>query len=194
MSQPKSADPAPDVPAGLDEAAPPKTGAFLLGLLRDWGMAAAVVVVVFAGYNFFFAPSPPPLGPAPDFTLQDLDGKPVTLSAVDDDVVVLNFWFTTCPPCRAEIPELTKFHQEHPEIEMYGVSTDVNLRTAQLKTASSRLGVGYPVLHDMRAEVAQKYGVDVFPTTLVIKDGQIVSARVGGIDRKMLTTMVSAAK
>lgn len=187
-----SPDIAPDIPSATD-GPPPKTGTFILGLLRDWGLAAVVVVAAFALYNLLFAPSPPALGPAPDFTLQDLDGKSVTLSEVDNGVVVLNFWFTTCPPCRAEIPELTKFHQEHPEIPMYGISTDINLRTAQLKSASARLGVGYPVLHDMRAEVAQRYGVNVFPTTLVIRDGQIVSARVGGVDRRILTNMISDA-
>lgn len=187
QADPTASPPPPDESSG-------GTSSFLLGLLRDWGVALAVVLLIFAGYNLIFAPKPPALGPAPDFVLQDLDGKSVTLSQVDDNVVILNFWFTTCPPCRAEIPELSQFHAEHPDIPMYGVSTDVNLRTSQLKAASQRLGVRYPVLHDMRAEVAQKYGVNVFPTTLVIRDGQIVSARVGTVDRQMLANMVAAAQ
>jgi thiol-disulfide isomerase/thioredoxin len=168
----------------------PKTGSFLLQLLRDWGVALVVVLVVFAGYNVLFGPKAPALGPAPDFVLQDLEGRSVTLSQIDDKPVILNFWFTTCPPCRAEIPELSKFHAEHPEVPIYGVSTDINLATPQLKKASDRLGVRYPVLHDMRAEVAQKYGVGVFPTTLVIHDGQIINARVGAVDRAILESML----
>jgi thiol-disulfide isomerase/thioredoxin len=183
-------------PAASETAADsqPKTGSFLLGLLRDWGVALVVVLVVFAGYNLMFAPKPPALGPAPDFVLQDLNGQQVTLSQIDDKPVILNFWFTTCPPCRAEIPELTRFHAEHPDVPIYGVSTDINLATPQLKKASDRLGVGYPVLHDLRAEVAQKYGVDVFPTTLIVQNGEIVSARVGGVNRAILSQMLADAQ
>jgi peroxiredoxin len=177
-----------------ETTSPPKTGSFLRDLLRDWGVALVVVLIVFAGYNLLFGSKAPALGPAPDFVLQDLDGKQVTLSQIDDKPVILNFWFTTCPPCRAEIPELTRFHAEHPDVPMYGVSTDVNLATPQLKKASDRLGVGYPVLHDMRAEVAQKYGVGVFPTTLVIHEGQIVNARVGAVNREILESMLSGAQ
>src|SRR3990172_5069800 len=44
--------------------------------------------------------------PAPDFTLQTVDGEAVTLSDLRGQVVVLNFWATWCPPCRAEMPAL----------------------------------------------------------------------------------------
>ena len=55
--------------------APPTPPSFLAGLLRDWGLALAVVVLVFAGYNLLFAPKPPALGPAEDFTLQTPAGE-----------------------------------------------------------------------------------------------------------------------
>src|SRR4249919_875473 len=100
-----------------DPPAAPSRGAFLVGLVRDWGISIAVVLVLVAGYNFFFGTRPPPLGPAHDCTLSDLDGKQVALSSLGDadDLVVLNFWFTSCQPCRAEIPELTKWHAAHPD-------------------------------------------------------------------------------
>lgn len=183
MTEPK--DPVPTEPG---------TGAFVIGLLRDWGVAVVVVLVVFAGYNLLFRPTAPALGPAPDFSLADLDGQPVQLSAVDDGLVILNFWFTTCPPCVREIPELSKFHADHPDVALYGVSTDIGMPTSRLKQQSARLGVRYPVLHDVRGEVAGQYGVDVFPTTLVIRDGEIVGSRVGMVNGELLDQMVAAAR
>lgn len=172
----------------------PPTRPFLMTLLRDWGIAIGVVLAVILAMNAFMAPKAPALGAAPDFVLADLDGKQVRLHDVDDDLVILNFWFTTCPPCRVEIPHFSRFYRANPDLPMYGISTDVGMPTGRLKAESQRLGVAYPVLHDVRAEVARLYGVEVFPTTLVISDGQIVQARVGMIDEEMLAAMVEKAR
>ncbi|MEQ1503178.1 MAG: TlpA disulfide reductase family protein, partial [Myxococcota bacterium] len=162
---------------------------FVVGLLRDWGIAILVVLAVFGAYNVIFAPKPPALGDAVDFTLTDLDGRAVTLSAIDDDVVILNFWFTSCPPCRAEIPELSRYHAAHPEIPMYGVSID-RTTTPRLAQQSAKLGVTYPVLHDRDGAVANRYGITSFPTTLVIRGGRIVQARVGAVNGAVLDQLV----
>jgi thiol-disulfide isomerase/thioredoxin len=183
--------------AALQEPpAPPARGAFLAGLIRDWGISIAVVLVLVAGYNFFFGARPPPLGPAQDFTLSDLDGKPVALSSIGDpdDLVVLNFWFTSCPPCRAEIPELSKWHAAHPDVPLVGVSTDVGMPIGRLRSEASRLGITYPVLHDVRADVARTYGVQAFPTTLVLRNGEVVRARVGALNGSALQALVDAAR
>jgi thiol-disulfide isomerase/thioredoxin len=169
----------------------PSKGSFVVGLLRDWGIALVVVVLVFALWNQLASTaSAPSLGEAQDFVLPDLGGDAVTLSKLEQDVVVLNFWFTSCPPCRAEIPELARFHTEHPEIGLYGVSTDRGMAPGKLKAISGKLGINYPVLHDTTTEVAQRYGVSVFPTTLIIHDGQIVDAKVGAVDKHTLEEMV----
>jgi cytochrome c biogenesis protein CcmG/thiol:disulfide interchange protein DsbE len=172
----------------------PSTGSFLGGLLRDWGVALALAILAFAGYNFFFAPKPPALGPSVDFTLATPAGQSFTLSSATADPIVLNFWFTTCPPCRAEIPELSAWAKAHPDVPLYGVSTDVGMPPGRLQREAERLGVTYPVLHDVRAEVAGRFGIDVFPTTLVISHGQIVASRVGRVDGKALDEMVAKAR
>ncbi len=63
---------------------------------------------------------------APDFTLKDLNGKTVSLSAFKGKVVLLNFFATWCPPCRAEMPALNKlYHTLKPRgLEVVAVSTD----------------------------------------------------------------------
>ncbi len=137
-----------------------------------------------------FGASPLSDGPAPDFTLADTStGAPFTLSAAGDGPVVLNFWFTTCPPCRAEIPELAAFHEANPDIPIYGVSID-QVSPGRLQKLSQNLGVNYPVLHDPDSAVAGQYGVTLFPTTIVVQGGQITEVHQGAIDRKGLGRLV----
>jgi thiol-disulfide isomerase/thioredoxin len=50
---------------------------------------------------------------APDFTLQDLSGKKVTLSGLKGSVVLLEFWATWCPPCRESIPGIERLHKTY---------------------------------------------------------------------------------
>lgn len=165
------------------------SSSFIVGLVRDWAIALGVVVVLLFGYNLLFRPQAPGPGNAPDFTLADLDGNAVALSD-QAGVVVLNFWFTSCPPCRAEIPELSRFHEANPSVPMYGVSNDIGMPTERLRSLSERLGIRYPVLHDVRGVVAGQFGIDSFPTTVIIKDGQIINARVGMVDQQWLEAAI----
>src|SRR5699024_1179865 len=48
---------------------------------------------------------------APDFELETMDGETVKLSDFRGEKVMLNFWATWCPPCRAEMPDIQKFHE-----------------------------------------------------------------------------------
>lgn len=169
---------------------------FLAGLLKDWGIAFVVVLAAFAIWSWATTPMPKTEGPAPPFELADLDGNRTSLAELDaaGDVVVLNFWFTSCPPCRNEIPELAAFHTAHPEVPLVGISIDRNLSGGRLAATSRKLGINYPVLHDPEARVAADYGVAVFPTTVLVRDGRIVGSRIGEVTRDSLRAMIEAAR
>jgi len=162
----------------------------LKGLARDWILAIAVVLALWFLWMQFLAPQPKSSGPAPDFALADLSGEEVRLSELED-VVVLNFWFTSCPPCRHEIPELSAFHTAHPDVPIFGVSID-RMPTPKLAAISKKLGINYPVLHDANSKVAAEYGVSLFPTTVVIHDGKIATVRMGEVNRRSLEAMVAS--
>lgn len=169
---------------------------FLSGLLRDWGVALVIFLAGLALFTWLSTPAPRTEGPAPPFSLADLEGNTVTLDDLQErgEVVVLNFWFTDCPPCRREIPELSAFAAEHPDVPLVGISIDTRLSGSGLLARSRRLGVDYPVLHDPEMRVAGAYGVGVYPTTVLVREGRIVGHRTGEVTKASLERMVDAAR
>lgn len=141
------------------------------------GLALIAVVWVFAGRS---APQDlPPVAevnrPAPDFALSTLDGTPVKLSDYRGKVVLLNFWWTGCEPCREETPALQAAHQRLAEqgLVILGVNVRTNERSgpngdADVRTFTDRYGVTYPVPLDLDGEVGRSYQVLVLPTSLFI--------------------------
>ena len=158
-------------------------------LAKDWGIALVVVFAAFFTWQYINTPNLQSSGAAPDFALENLVGEKVELSSFGDQLVVLNFWFTDCPPCRSEIPQIVDFHDANPDIPVIGISID-RIPTPHLRSRSGQLGIDYTVLHDRSGVVARSYGVTVFPTTMIVSGGEIRSVRVGEIDRAMLTSMV----
>ncbi len=163
----------------------------LIGMLKDWGLALLIVVGVLFLWNLVQPRVDLSGDPAPDFTLSDLQGKQVVLSQHAGEVVVLNFWATWCGPCKQEIPAFAKFHTEHPEIPLYGISVDDKLSTKQLEVHSERLGINYPVLHDRYSIASSDYGVQNLPTTIVVgADGTVIAAHAGALTLSRLERMV----
>lgn len=162
-------------------------------LARDWLLAIAVVVALWFVWFQFFAPAPLSSGPAPDFDLAVVTGeKGERFQLADDDhLVVLNFWFTSCQPCRHEIPELTAYHQAHPEVPLYGVSID-RMQPTRLAAMSRKLGIDYPVLHDRDSRVSGEFGVSMFPTTVIVHEGKIARVRTGEVTQQSLEAMVAS--
>jgi len=120
---------------------------------------------------------------APEFALQDLDGKTVHIADFSGKVVILDFWATWCPPCRKEIPDFVAMQSKygHQGLAIVGLSVDAggahDVRDFEQKQS---IEINYPVLI-ANEETANAYGGVVgIPTTFVIdRKGKIVKRFVG---------------
>jgi peroxiredoxin len=118
---------------------------------------------------------------APDFTLQDLSGKPVQLASLRGKVVLLNFWATWCPPCREEVPSLVRLNQamQGKPFQMLAVSVDEGGKNA-VETFFKKGGATLPALLDTDAKVARLYGTTGVPETFVIDPKGVILKKVAG--------------
>ena len=125
---------------------------------------------------------------APPFTMKDLQGNTLDLSAFQGKVLVLNFWATWCPPCRAEIPDLIAARKElGPKgLEIIGVSVD-QMSAAKLREWVSNVGISYPVaLADSKIVEDYRPG-EYIPATIVIdKKGRIRYRHTGAMEKAKL--------
>jgi len=116
---------------------------------------------------------------APDFTLQNLDGKPTSFSEFKGKVIILDFFASWCPPCRQEIPDFIALQKAYGDkgFAMVGVSL---VSGQESKDFAAQAGMNYPVLID-DGRVSATYGpVRSIPTTFVIgKDSKIAKIYIG---------------
>lgn len=120
---------------------------------------------------------------AADFTLNDLAGKPVKLSALRGDrVVLVVFWATWCVPCLQEMPALMDTYAQYRSqgLEILGVVVAMNQTREGVQDFVAQHKVPYPVLWDENLKVMSKYRVDAIPQNFLIgRDGVIHYA--GGV-------------
>ncbi len=118
--------------------------------------------------------------PAPDFKLDDLDGKPLTLASSHGKVVLLNFWATWCGPCREEIPDLIELQTKYKDrLQIIGISVDDD-DASLVKKVVDETGINYPVAM-ASAEVRMAYGgIGALPTSFVLdSEGRVVQKHEG---------------
>ena len=119
---------------------------------------------------------------APDFTLTDLQGHPVTLSDLRGKAVVLNFWATWCPPCKEEIPWFVDLQKRYGEqgLQIVGVSMDDDGDQKSVAKFAAENSINYPILLGKENVAAQYGGIDYLPTTFYIDRSGVVLDRVFG--------------
>lgn len=105
---------------------------------------------------------------APDFTLNDVDGNPFTLSSLRGRYVVLNFWGTWCPPCVRGIPGLKEIYEKYKDvIEIVGIGS--RERSIDVwREAVERFELPWINVYDESSIVCAKFGVGAFPTKYII--------------------------
>ena len=130
-------------------------------------------------------------GPAPAFSVTDLQGRTVTLADFKGKVLVLNFWATWCPPCRAEIPAFVEAYEEleGEGLAILGLSTD-RMSNEQLSEWLASFKVNYPVAFATPEIVRDYRPGDFIPATLIVDpQGRIRYRHVGVMDKDTLVEL-----
>lgn len=125
----------------------------------------------------------------------DFAGEAVDVADWRGDVVVLNTWYASCPPCRAEAPDLVEFADEYADagVHVLGINSTDDAGAAQ--AFERTFAVPYPTVHDADGSaIAALQGivpVQAVPTTVVLDaDGKVAARVLGVIDPSTLRTLV----
>lgn len=117
---------------------------------------------------------------APDFTLEDLSGRRVSLKGLRGKVVFLNFWATWCIPCREEMPTMEKLHREFKEQGLEVIAVNVKEGRKEVRRFFDELGLTFMALLDKDGEVSQEYGAWGIPTSYFINRRGVIVGKVMG--------------
>ncbi|WAM34544.1 TlpA family protein disulfide reductase [Caldicellulosiruptor morganii] len=113
-----------------------------------------------------------------EFTLKSVDGKEYSISNFRGRIVILNFFATWCPPCRAEIPDFERFHENNRDIVVVGINIQEDRNT--VKDFLKSMGVTYLVLLDRDGNISSQFGIDGIPTTFLLDEsGKVIAKKVG---------------
>ena len=129
--------------------------------------------------------------PAPDFTMNDRNGKPVALSSFRGKYIFLDFWASWCGPCRKENPNIvaaySKFHST--KFDILGVSLDTKKEKWEEAITKDKLTWNH--VSDLKGwgnEAGKTYGIRAIPANLLLdKDGKILARNLYGteLDKKL---------
>ncbi len=122
---------------------------------------------------------------APDFILKDIEGREVRLSGFRGKVVLIEFWATWCPPCKATVPELKALYNRYGDkgLVVLGIAVDEDAAAApKLLNFSREQGINYTTVLGTEA-VERAYHVSSIPMMYLIdKQGKIRSSYMGYMD------------
>ncbi|MBI2350230.1 MAG: TlpA family protein disulfide reductase [Deltaproteobacteria bacterium] len=117
---------------------------------------------------------------APDFILEDLSGKKLSLKSLKGKVVFLNFWATWCVPCRQEMPTMEKLHREYKKAGLEVVAVNFRESKEVARKFVAELGLTFTILLDTNGKVSEEYGVWSLPLSYFInRKGEFVGKLVG---------------
>ena len=150
-------------------------------------VAFAVALMLYVGFHAArrngpsFAPRLALASPAPDFTLQSLDGKTMRLSDFRGKAVLLNFWATWCGPCKIEMPWFVELQNQYAAqgFQIVGVAMD-DASKEDISKFAKDMGVNYPILIGKESVGDEYVGVPALPESFLIgRDGKIVDKILG---------------
>jgi len=139
-------------------------------------------VVTSAAWAQFDKTAWPVRAVTPTLEAVDIQGKAWNATELSGKVVVLNFWATWCAPCKDELPTLQTLHDIS---DSQTVVLTINVREPAARAARymQSTGMTFPVISDAKGELAKRWNVTVYPTTILMApNGQARWRIVGDVD------------
>ncbi len=132
---------------------------------------------------------------AQDFEVQLFDGSRMRLSEeYADNVVMVNFWYPSCPPCREEMPELQEAWEEleGEDVRFLGLFVPRGFdNESAAREFVSELGLTFDFATDHRETIASAYGIEFYPTTWFIdRGGRVAETHSGALDLERILEIV----
>jgi len=169
------------------------SGLLTIGLGIWWLMANASLSRAEAAAAPLPAAGKP--SPATDFQLADLSGHQVRLSDLRGKVVLLNFWATWCPPCKAEMPDLQALYAEYgSQHDFIVIAVNVEESRETAEAFARQYGLTFPILPDSDGRVSnQRYFIRSLPTSFIIdRTGHVRDTWLGQQTRRSMLTRLAS--
>ena len=133
---------------------------------------------------------------APAFVLNTLDNKTYTTENLAGKIVVLNFWATWCPPCRAEMPALDAVQRANQNEDVVILGVNQMEEAHAVETFAREFNLTFPLLRDADGALSAQYQVSALPTTFFIDEqGVIRNVVIGGsMSREFIQNQINALR
>lgn len=129
--------------------------------------------------------------PAQNFTLNDINGKDVSLSDFKDKVVILDFWAIRCGVCTAEMPYWQELYDKYKDRGLVVIAVNCGESRDAVKKFVEENGYTFVFLVDWAQTVARQYGIRFLATTFFIVDGMIEYEKIGALSEAAQKNLIN---
>ena len=124
---------------------------------------------------------------APDFEVTTLDGEQAKLSDYRGERIMLNFWATWCPPCRAEMPDMQKLYEEEDVVILAVNMTNSESSEEEVAEFVDDFGLTFPIPMDQEGNLMETYQISAYPTSYMIdSNGRIQFVSLGAMNHEQM--------
>jgi cytochrome c biogenesis protein CcmG, thiol:disulfide interchange protein DsbE len=166
----------------------------LTSLQKNWTIFSLLLLTACTGWIVWtsfayptttngFTPAPRQGFLAPDFELEAITGDSIRLSRQQGKAVLVNFWASWCPPCKAEMPAIQKIFEQYSDqgLVVLGVNATNQDTSSAAEAFAQNEGLNFPILLDDSGGAGKLYQVHALPSTFFIdRRGIIQQVVIGG--------------